>query len=138
MIRRLRSSCRVVRDAARDPWFVGGMRVRGAAKERITMGRLPGEERGERGMVNYDWLVIFALSILWLMGMAYGLTTLNKMPGPASIRKRLWCDDMGREADVEFEVRHGMPESVRHCSILGDFDIITCHQRCLEQIAQAA
>jgi hypothetical protein len=89
-------------------------------------------------MLNFDWLVIFALSVLWLMGMAYGLTTLHKMPGPTFMRKRLWCDDMGREADVEFMVRNGMPESVRHCSIVGDFDTITCHQRCLEQVAQAA
>lgn len=89
-------------------------------------------------MIGSDRLIIFALSVLWLTGRAYGLTTLNHMPGPTFIRKRLWCDDMEREADVEFEVRNGMPESVRHCSIVGDGDVISCRQRCRQQVAQAA
>jgi hypothetical protein len=89
-------------------------------------------------MARYDWLIIFALCVLWLMGMVYGLTTLNKLPGSTFFRKRLWCDDMEREADVEFEVRNGMPESVRHCFIVGDFDVMTCRRRCLEQVAQGA
>ncbi|MDH4188267.1 MAG: hypothetical protein OEV08_14850 [Nitrospira sp.] len=61
---------------------------------------------------------------------AYSLTALN-VRGTSRLHRHLECPTLKREADVEILVREGQTNGVAHCSLLGNFDIVTCREGCL-------
>lgn len=86
---------------------------------------------------NGLWLGIAVLCLMWFVAMGYAVSTLNGMRDTFLRRTNLWCDSKKRDAEVEFLTWEGRPYSVNRCSILGDRGV-TCGQRCLEVVGQAA
>jgi hypothetical protein len=83
------------------------------------------------------WMAVLVFAVLWVIGMGFSLSTV-RAPGVMSVGKRLWCNDLKKEADVEFVTREGVPVGVRRCSLV-EGDEITCGQSCLvAAVAHAA
>ncbi len=87
-------------------------------------------------MTHEGWMVLI-LCVLWLGGMGYSLRALN-VRGISHVHRQLRCSTLERDAEVDIMVREGKAVGMAHCSLLGDFDVITCQQGCLDAAKQAA
>lgn len=75
-------------------------------------------------------LLVFALCVLSLGGIAYSLGAFN-VRCTSHVHRQLRCNILERDAEVDIMVREGKVVGVVHCSLLGNFDTLTCRQRCL-------
>lgn len=87
-------------------------------------------------MTHEGWIVLI-LCVWWLGGMGYSLRALN-VRGISHVHRQIQCSTLERDAEVDIMVREGKAVEVAHCSLLGNFDVITCRQGCLDAVKQTA